>query len=116
MKFKSIKMTLMKGVNRLKIVKLPKKYDMKEYYKKEALKGCESCPFCGENKKWGYNIHASKFEGILSRVCITWYGRKDRLEKFSLRKLIPQKSRNWKVSYFECKTCGATWESEPYEY
>ena len=32
------------------------------------------------------------------------------------KKLILQKWKHWKVSYFSCKTCGAEWKSEPYEY
>lgn len=92
----------------MKITKLPDKYDMNKYYEDKILKENEFCPFCGTK---------SRIEnGLFLRVEISWYGRKDEQEKFSLKKLIPERWKHWKKYMYKCDKCGAEWESEPFNY
>lgn len=102
----------------MKIIKLPDEFDMKVYLKEKELEKCSICPFCGETRDYIDSIK----EGLdykdwygIDSICKTWYGRNDEFEPFSFKKLIPQKWKHWKVVCFSCKTCGAKWESDPYE-
>lgn len=86
----------------MKITKVPDVYDMNIYEKKKALKDCYICPFCGESRRFTFNITGKC--GISDLICRTeWV-------KTGLFKKEPMK-----VSIFICHTCGARWESEPYK-
>lgn len=100
----------------MKILKAPDELDIKVYLKEKELEKCSVCPFCGENRDYIDSIFKGHNYGISGGTCTTWYGRKDKFMHFSFKKLIPQKLKHWKVSYFSCETCGAKWESDPYEY
>lgn len=105
----------------MKIVKPPDKYNMEKYsleqQKKKALEDCSSCPYCGENRSYyllEYDYKNLKKHAGISYTNYYWYGRKDKYDKFSLKKLIPQKYRKYTIRKFHCYSCGAEWVSEPY--
>ena len=61
--------------------------------KQNANKGCDKCPCCGK-----------EYNGV-SLISKTWY------ESGFLKK-----PRHMKVNYYSCSSCGAEWESDPYEW
>ena len=52
--------------------------------------GCNTCPCCG-NPVWGSLVSRSWIEGFF-------------------------RTRHMKVNCYTCDSCGAQWESDPYEY
>lgn len=66
--------------------------------------GCNVCPCCGEMKDTlSYIRQGILNKGIFSGIQKSW------IEGFF-------KMRHMKADCYYCKTCGAEWESEPYEW
>lgn len=80
----------------MKITKLPNSIDPKEKEKELATKGCDKCPCCGETKDWLKNG-----AGIMAFPLTT-----EEVKFFSVK--------YYDKMYYRCFTCGAEWESEPY--
>lgn len=84
----------------MKITRTSREYKSKRQLKEEALRGCDVCPCCGETKKYlDYLKDDVMGYGILQSLSRHWY--KD--------------GKQYTVDCFSCETCGAAWESEPYE-
>ena len=64
--------------------------------KQNANKGCDKCPYCGEPYK------------MPSLISKEWY------ESSGLLGL--GRSKHMKVECYSCRSCGAEWESDPYEW
>ena len=91
----------------MKITYNPKKDPFKEL-ERIASADCDKCPICGETK----DFHLSKpgdltsLSGISQLSCTTWaeggflFGR----------------TKHYKIKHYICHTCGATWDSEPFQY
>ena len=71
--------------------------------KASANAGCQQCPCCGETKKdWEYIE-----EGIINKgISGGWY--KSWAEGWF-------RMRSMRCDCYKCYTCGAEWESEPYQ-
>lgn len=68
-----------------------------------AHKGCYKCPCCGETKSdMAYLNEGTINKGISGGVCKSWASGIFR-------------TRYMRVDCYSCGTCGAQWESEPYE-
>ena len=68
-----------------------------------ANKGCDVCPCCGENKDAVEYMEEGIFnKGIFSGIV------KDYCKGFFKMKYM-------QIDCYSCETCGAEWESEPYE-
>ena len=80
----------------MKITKTSDRASFLKMSKQNANKGCDKCPCCGK---------PIKFPSLVSR---TWY------ESGGLFGL--GKSKHMKVNYYWCSSCGAEWESDPYEW
>ena len=66
--------------------------------------GCNICPCCGEVKDTFYYIKQGILnKGIFSGIQKSW------IEGFF-------KMRHMKADCYYCETCGAEWESDPYEW
>ena len=70
---------------------------------KIAKLDCDKCPCCGEAKSFDEYFD----ENIIDKGIIESSGR-ELIGKWNNRKL-------YETTYYRCKTCGAMWESEPYE-
>lgn len=91
----------------MKITKNPDKYDMNVYLKEKVLKECYTCPFCGENRKFGISMDKDgvpKSHGIQDGIYYNIYVSVSLFKKQLM-----------KVNKFSCTTCGAKWESDPYD-
>ena len=88
----------------MKITRSGEKAEFFRQNKAKANAGCNVCPCCGETKSvmeyFSYGITNS---GISSGTHKCW------CEGFF-------RIKHMKVDCYSCKTCGAKWESEPYEY
>lgn len=72
--------------------------------KQAANKGCDKCPCCGETKSTlEYLLKGISDKGIISGVVRTWSEGFFRL-------------RNMKCDHYHCLSCGAMWESDPYQW
>jgi len=88
----------------MKITKLPDSLDPSTIIKKKIDELNSICPFCGETGNHNLN------EGGIARGAYrTWFGKQDHSLKSFLKK-----SHHWRVNLYECYTCGAEWESDPY--
>lgn len=78
---------------------------LKEKLNKErASIGCNKCPICGETRKHMEAItKTGKSEGILSATYSTFSKGLFRTKYF-------------RVDHYTCLSCGAKWDSDPYEY
>lgn len=76
----------------MKITKTSKRMSELKTAKEIANKGCDKCPCCGEIYN-GLPLEKSWYQGRLFR-----------------------KGRYMKIDCYTCDSCGAEWESEPYEY
>lgn len=78
----------------MKIIKTQEQANKLKIGKEIANRGCNVCPCCGE--KYGS-------KGLRIPTCRTW------CTGFF-------KTKHYKVDTYSCDSCGAVWESEPYEY
>lgn len=78
----------------MKIVTTKEQVDKFKLNQKLANKGCDVCPCCGE--KYGERR-------LRIPTCKTWATG-------------IFKTKHYKVDVYNCDSCGASWESEPYEY
>lgn len=101
----------------MKITQTSDEYQNKQSLRHNALKGCNKCPCCGETKSYlRYIAEGIADKGINSGICRTWYGKLDEENSSIFSILNSHRNKHWKVECFTCYTCGAKWESEPYEY
>lgn len=77
----------------MKITKTSDRAAFLKKAKENANKGCDKCPCCGENYK-GF-----------SPLIKTWYEGG-----------ILKKGKHMKIDCYTCESCGAEWESDPYEW
>lgn len=77
----------------MKIIKTKEQADALKLNKEKANEGCDRCPCCG--RECGLN-------GLRFPISKTWYGG------FF-------KTRHYQIDTYTCISCGAVWESEPYE-
>lgn len=82
----------------MKITKSAKQVTAIQNERLQALQGCDKCPCCGETKKWIPLIQS----GGICRIG----------EKIEIKGIIH--IRVYHIDCFECESCGAQWESEPY--
>lgn len=87
-------LTMKQKGNNMKIIKTKEQVDALRLNKEKANEGCDRCPCCG--KKYGLN-------GLLLPMSKTW------CTGFF-------KTRHYKIDTYICSSCGAVWESDPYEY
>lgn len=68
---------------------------------------CDICPICGEDK----NFYLSKpgdptsLQGISQMSCTTW-----------AKGGLFCRTKHYKIKHYICHTCGAKWDSEPFQY
>lgn len=100
------------------ITKTQKDCLREEQIRKAALAGCNKCPCCGEDRTFSsYCRDGIINKGIISRTCKNWYGKKYELDKSIFYNLFSlEKDKYYQIDCFECLTCGAEWESDPYTY
>ena len=89
----------------MKITKIATKVSELDTKRTTANIGCKICPCCRENKSTlEYVKQDFIIKGISSGgICKQW------AEGIF-------KTRHMKIDCYKCYTCGAEWESEPYEY
>lgn len=87
----------------MKITRVPNNCNMDLYLKQKSLNECKICPFCGESKEVGW-FSDNKVKGVMNSFSRDVWVRTGLFKKEQM-----------KVSIFECLTCGAKWESEPYK-
>lgn len=94
----------------MKITKKPDEFDMNVYLREKVLKECYTCPFCGEMRT--YNPFKADKSGKLIKPYGVWdrniYHNKSVTVGFLKRKTM-------KIKHFQCMSCGAKWESDPYD-
>lgn len=89
----------------MRITKTPKQANKFARARKIANKDCDRCPCCGETKSWSrYQQEGIDGKGIVNPLSVrTW------------TRVIFHK-RYMKRDKYKCCTCGAEWESNPYQY
>ena len=88
----------------MRITKTSNRVSFLESAKRAANVDCNKCPCCGETKQSTEYISISDMnKGIVSGIQKTWAE--------GLFKI-----KNMKCDCYHCLTCGAEWESEPYEW
>lgn len=88
----------------MRITKTSDRVSSLESAKRIANIGCNKCPCCGETKSSiSYYSLGEINKGIVSGLSKTW------AEGFF-------KMKSMKCDCYHCLTCGAEWESEPYEW
>ncbi len=88
----------------MKITRTKEQIDAAEHRRKIANKGCDVCPCCGETKTRSDYITEQHqyFKGIKSLLPIR-------------KEMGFIKIRYIHIDRYKCLTCGAEWQSEPYE-
>lgn len=88
----------------MKVTRTPQDYGDCMTRKAIANRGCNVCPCCGETKnKMDYIAEGIFDKGIRSGlICKHW-------AQGILR------TKYMQIDCYSCDTCGAAWESEPYE-
>lgn len=94
----------------MKITKNPDKYDMNVYLREKVLKECYICPFCGEVRT--YNPFKVDKDNKLIKPYGVWDTNIYHDKSISVGLL---KRKSMKVKHFQCMSCGAKWESDPYD-
>ncbi len=89
----------------MRITKTPLQHAAFENARKKANTGCGICPCCGETKSTTDYIKI----GILNKGV-----RKGGLNKTWADGIFHM--RNMKCDCYKCYSCGAEWESEPYQW
>lgn len=88
----------------MKVTKTANDVSRLEFCKRVANEGCQRCPCCGETKSMLYYMSKGVHnKGILDGITKT----------YSTGFIF---SKDMKIDCYSCCTCGAEWESEPYEY
>ena len=98
----------------VKIIKLPDEYDVKLMKREFARKGCDHCPYCGEDKdQTHYRTKDDPFpkRGILEYSNYDYYPIPDIDKKWKLFRF----KKYQRVDICECLSCGDQWRSDPYE-
>lgn len=72
-----------------------------------ANKGCNVCPCCGESRRWV----DCRNNGLLNQGIFHGYG----YTKYVSYGFLGLKSKLMHIDTYTCETCGAKWESDPYE-
>lgn len=87
----------------MKITKTSDKFHKEKKNREDANLGCSVCPCCGESKRWEeYMAIGILNKGVSSGTMKTWATGFFRM-------------KNMRSDCYECRTCGAEWESDPYE-
>lgn len=73
--------------------------------KEIANHGCDRCPCCGETKTWDRYVQ----EGVTNKGILKGY-----INKTWVKGIF--RMRNMKCDCYKCTSCGAEWESEPYQW
>lgn len=89
----------------MKITKSLKEAASFSAMKAAANDGCNVCPCCGEAKSWSDYMK----EGILNKGIMAGFINKTWVEGVF-------RMRNMKCDCYKCYSCGAEWESEPYQW
>ncbi len=90
-------------VEKVKITKTAKQNSVFDQNRIDANIGCDKCPCCGESKLTLHYIKRGILnKGILQGIEKTW------VSLFGMK--------NMKCDCYKCCTCGAEWESEPYQW
>ena len=92
-----------------KITRLPDSLNPNKLIMEAMDKKYSVCPFCGESRRVG--PISSKY-GVRKNRTKRWYGKKK--ESFFSDFKFWEKDHCWNVDQWECKSCGAAWESDPY--
>lgn len=88
----------------MKITKTSDRVAFLNNAKMVANKGCNRCPCCGETKSsMEYTSIGEWHKGIISGLSKSW-----------VTGLLWMK--NMRCDCYSCLTCGAEWESDPYEW
>lgn len=96
----------------MKITKRPDVENPKKILKQKALEGCNTCPCCGETRQ--YLDTKRIIEAIQNNKLISYEGV-DCLGEVYIGGIF-NIFKNIVVTRYKCHTCGAEWESEPYEH
>lgn len=92
------------GCDRMKIIKTAAQSAIIGHSRNKANIGCNVCPCCGESKSnMVYIRNGLLNKGISSGISKSW------VEGFF-------HPRHIKVDCYKCYSCGAEWESEPYQW
>lgn len=87
----------------MKITKSSKEAASFKAAKIAANAGCNVCPCCGENRsQLDYLRDGITMKGVSDGICKNW------IEGFFRVKYM-------QTDCYKCYTCGAEWESKPYE-
>ena len=77
-----------------------------ESNRRKANTGCNICPCCGENKSENFYNKSGVFDkGVFTNELISRTWTKGIF-----------KVKHMKCDIYRCLTCGAEWESDPYEW
>lgn len=88
----------------MKIVKTSKEARQEKMGREAANAGCTICPCCGEKKSWWHYMRKGKpNKGVSSHGIV---------RRWSQGVFRP---RMMQCDVYYCNTCGAEWESDPYE-
>ncbi len=89
----------------MRIIKTSNEANRLAQAKEAANKGCDKCPCCGEAKSWDRYMQ----EGISSKGILKGVG-----DRTWIAGLFHK--RNMRCDGYKCKSCGAEWESDPYQW
>ena len=88
----------------MKITKGADKLAQEKLNKERASIGCNKCPVCGETRKFMDALTKDKKPGGILNATYSTFSKGI------------FKSRSFRIDHYSCQTCGARWDSEPYEY
>lgn len=100
----------------MKIIKTKVEALKENQVREAALAGCDICPCCRENKSHLFYIKRGiTNKGIVSGICRNWYGKYKSDSGILYNFFHTEKNKYYQVDCFSCLTCGAKWESDPYQ-